>query len=166
MTKEVLATVSASAPRRWLGVGMMALLGAIVLYVVFTMPPANPVWQVFLIVVGLASLFLAERTRRATERVVELTEDGLRDSSGEELAALSEIARINRGMFAMKPSNGFVLVLKNGRSRAWQPGLWWALGKHVGIGGVTPGSQTKFMAQILEAMLAERQAAGQDDQTS
>lgn len=165
MTKEVLATVSASAPRRWLGVGMMALLGAIVLYVALSMPPANPGWQIFLIVVGLASLYMAERTRRATERVVELTPEGLRDSGGEEIASLSEIARVNRGMFAMKPSNGFVLVLKSGRGRAWQPGLWWALGKHVGIGGVTPGSQTKFMAQMLEAMLAERQAE-EDDQIS
>lgn len=164
MTDEVLATVSASAPRRWLAVGMMGLLGALLLYIAFTSPPEVLGWQVFLIVIGILALVLADKTRRATERVVELTAEGLRDSEGEQIATLAEIDRINRGMFAMKPSNGFTLVLKQGRARAWQPGLWWAMGTRVGIGGVTPGSQTKFMAQMLEAMVAEKKA--QDDQTS
>ncbi|WP_127114165.1 hypothetical protein [Shimia sediminis] len=164
MSEEVLATVSASAPRRWMAVGIMGILGALLLYIAMTTPPAVLGWQVFLIVLGIVALVFADKTRRATERVVELTAQGLRDSTGTVIAPLADIDRINRGMFAMKPSNGFTLVLKHGRDRSWQPGLWWAIGKRVGIGGVTPGSQTKFMAQMLEAMVAEARA--QDDQTS
>ncbi|SHJ39436.1 hypothetical protein SAMN05444000_10848 [Shimia gijangensis] len=156
MTDEILATVSASAPRRWLGVGVMALLGALLLYVAFAIPPGKFLWQAFLVVLGLAALALAEKTRRATERVIELTAEGLRDSAGEMVASIEQIDRIERGTFAMKPSNGFLVRLKTPRARRWLPGLWWATGRRVGIGGVTPGSQTKFMAQMLEAMLAER----------
>lgn len=162
MTDEVLAEVRASAPRRWLAVGMMGILGALLLYVAFATPPAVLGWQIFLIVFGLIAVMLADKTRRATERVVQLTAEGLRDSSGAHIAGLDEIDRINRGMFAMKPSNGFTLVLKQPRARTWQPGLWWALGKRVGIGGVTPGSQTKFMAQMLEAMVVEAKAGKGD----
>jgi hypothetical protein len=61
-------------------------------------------------------------------------------------------------MFDMKPSNGFALKLKKARTRRWQPGLWWAIGRRVGIGGVTPGSHSKTMAQMLEALLAQNAA--------
>ncbi len=164
MTDEIMATVSASAPRRWLGVGVLTTLGAILLYVALAVPPGAFQWQIFLIVLGVAALWVAEKTRRATERVIELTADGLRDSDGEVIASIDQIARIERGMFAMKPSNGFLIRLNSATGRRWLPGLWWRLGRRVGIGGVTPGSQTKFMAQMLEAMIAEREA--QDSQTN
>ena len=80
----------------------------------------------------------------------------MRSTSGEEIAALDDIAAIRRGMFDLKPSNGFTVHLKKPRSRRWQPGLWWAFGRRVGIGGVTPGSEAKSMAQIIEALLVER----------
>ena len=156
MSEEVLATVRASAPRRWIGVGMLAILGAMLVYLALATPPQTIFWQVFLLVMGVGSLVLADATRRATERAIELTAQGLRDTSGELLAAIDDIERVNRGTFAMKPSNGFVVVLQAPGARSWHPGLWWRVGKRVGIGGVTPASQTKFMAQTLEALMAER----------
>jgi hypothetical protein len=156
MSEEVLATVRASAPRRWIGVGMLAILGAMLVYLSLATPPQTIFWQVFLLVMGVGSLVLADATRRATERAIELTAQGLRDTSGELLAAIDDIARVNRGTFAMKPSNGFVVILQSSGTRSWHPGLWWRLGKRVGIGGVTPAAQTKFMAQTLEALMAER----------
>ncbi|SFL96510.1 hypothetical protein [Shimia aestuarii] len=155
MQDEVLAVVRASAPRRWFGIGVMAVLGGLLIYLALSTPPSLG-WQVFLIVFGVAALWLAETTRKATEHEVQLTSKGLRSSSGEEIASVDQIARVERGTFAMKPSNGFLLRLKEPRSRRWQPGLWWAMGRRVGIGGVTPGSQSKVMAQMLEALLAER----------
>lgn len=164
MTDEVLAVVAASAPRRWFGIGVLAILGAILLYVAFAVPPGSFLWQAFLIALGLGAVWAADKIRRATEHVVELTSEGLRYSTGEVIASLDQIARIDRGMFAMKPSNGFLISLKKSEARRWLPGLWWRLGRRVGIGGVTPGSQTKVMAQMLEVMLAEREV--QDSQIS
>ncbi|WP_270728479.1 hypothetical protein [Shimia sp. Alg240-R146] len=154
---EVLAIVAASGPRRWMGVGAMGALGAILIYFAFTTAPAFG-WQLFLIVIGAGALVLADATRRATENVIQLTPEGLQLSTGEVIATLDQIELVRRGMFDMKPSNGFALKLKKPRTRRWQPGLWWAIGRRVGIGGVTPGSHSKTMAQMLEALLVQNAA--------
>ena len=156
MSDEVLAVVRASAARRGLGVAMLALLGVLLVYTAVVRPPAAAGWQMFLILVGLFALWAAEKMRRATLLAVELTADGLRASDGEVIAALDQIDTVDRSMFAFKPSNGFILRLKERAEGRWQPGLWWRMGKRVGIGGVTPGAQSKAMADILAAMLIER----------
>ncbi|SFK52686.1 hypothetical protein [Shimia haliotis] len=153
---EVLSTVAASGPRRWMGVGTMGLLGAILIYVAFTTAPALG-WQLFLVVTGVAALVLADAARRATAHVIELTETELRVSNGEVITTVDNIELVRRAMFDMKPSNGFALKLKTPRARRWQPGLWWAQGRRVGIGGVTPGAQGKEMAQFIEALMAQKQ---------
>lgn len=152
---EVLATVQASAGRRILGMACLALLGFLLIYMAFTRPPVLH-WQVFLIVIGAGSLWCADAMRRATASKVELTPLVLRDGDGTVIAQIDEITGIDRGFFAFKPSNGFLLKLETGGSRAWRPGLWWRMGRRVGIGGMTPGSQTKFMSDVLSAMLAQK----------
>lgn len=155
--KSPMASVTASVPRRWLGIGMLAVLGGMLLYIAFATPP-QLMWQGFLVALGLAALWLAEKMRRATELTIHLTEDGLFDSTGACIAEIGAIKRVERGTFAMKPSNGFMLRLDTPGHRAWNPGIWWRMGKRVGIGGVMPGAQTKIMADMLDAMVADRQA--------
>lgn len=156
MQTEVLAVVEASAARRWIGVAMLACVGLIVLYVAVATPP-EPVWQVFLIIVGAAALWLAQRTYQSTAYRIELTETDLRSSNGQVLCRIEDVEGLDRGVFAFKPSNGFLLRTRTPGSRAWYPGLWWRMGRRIGIGGVTPGSQTKFMAEMISAMIAERE---------
>lgn len=157
--QEVLATIRASGPRRVFGIGTMALLGGLLIYLALATSPALP-WQVFLLVIGVLALWLAESTRRATENTIQLTREGMVTDSGEEILRLENIAAVKRGMFDLKPSNGFTVILKSARTRRWQPGLWWAMGRRVGIGGVTPGSEAKSMAQIIEAMMVEKSGSG------
>ena len=156
--REVLATVGATGLRRVIGVGMLAVLGALMIYIALATPPEVPGWQVFLLVMGAAALFLAHRMRLATQWQLQLGADGLRMSDGTTVAPIDRITRIERGMFAFKPSNGFILHLSEPLGRRWLPGLWWRLGRRVGVGGVTPRPQTKLMADMLQAMLAERDA--------
>ncbi|GAA6207140.1 hypothetical protein NBRC116601_04330 [Cognatishimia sp. WU-CL00825] len=155
MTQEVVATVRISAPRRWMAVFMQALLGALVIYVAFDTPPALP-GQVFLLVLGGAALWLAQRTYFATSGYIELTREGLWDSRGMPIVALSEITKVERGTFALKPSSGFTLHLKNKAPGQWMPGLWWRWRRRVGIGGTASGADTKSMAQIIEALMQEQ----------
>ncbi len=157
MDEDVLAEVRASVPRRYLGIGMLLFLGALLIYAALVRPPAVLGWQAFLIGLGAASLWIAERMRHATSLAVELTREGLRSSDGEVIAEFDNIASVDRGMFVFKPSNGFIVRLKKSTSKRWQPGLWWRFGGRVGIGGVTPGSQAKLMADMLAAMLLERE---------
>ncbi len=124
------------------------------IYLALSTSPTLP-WRLFLLGVGGLSLWLADATRRATETSIVLTTDGLRSSDGEEIALLDQITAVKRGTFDLKPSNGFSVILKQPRTRRWQPGMWWAIGRRVGVGGVTPASQAKPMAMMLESLLAE-----------
>lgn len=155
MTEEVLAVVEASAPRRWLALGVLAGVGLLSIYIALASPPA-PAWLVFLIAVGAAALWLAHRLYLATEHRIELTRTEIRASSGERIALVADVEGLDRGVFAFKPSNGFLIRVKTPGSRVWQPGMWWRLGRRIGVGGVTPGSQTKAMAEILSALMAQR----------
>ena len=142
------ATVQAAQGRRWCAYGVLFSLGALVIYTTLVQPPAL-MWMVFMFVFGVAMLWLAERLRRATMMVITLTETDLRDSAGTVLAELSQVRSVARGAFALKPSNGFTLVMKDKQPRAWAPGLWWRIGRRVGVGGVTSAGQTKFMAEQI-----------------
>lgn len=160
MQQEVLATVRASTPRRWLGVGMLAVVGALVLYVAAATPP-EPAWQVFLVLVGIAAFWLAHRMWTATADWIELTKTEMRTGSGRVIAYVDSIEAVDRGVFAFKPSNGFLFRTKEGQANAWAPGLWWRLGRRVGIGGMTSAAETKFMSEALSILLMNRPAEGQ-----
>jgi len=163
MADEILVTVRVSAVRRWLGIGVLLAFGGLVVYTAFAAPPA-PVWQGIMLLIGAAALWLAERMRRATEHGIELTRRELRGSDGTRIAALDEIEALDRGMFAFKPSNGFLIRTQASGRRAWRPGLWWRLGRRIGIGGVTAAAQTKAMSEVLAALLSERDQSS--DQTT
>ena len=153
---EILAEMRASPGRRVIGIGSLGGLGVLVLWIAFARPP-ELMWQVFLIVVGLAALWCADAMRRATASRVHLTRAELRDTDGTLLARVADIEAVDRGAFAFKPSNGFLVRLaERGPSNAWRPGLWWRLGRQIGVGGMTPGHQAKNMADILAALLETR----------
>lgn len=153
---DVLAIVRASPGRRFLGVFCMVALGLLLVWVAVAHPPGSLGWQAFLLLLGGASLWLAEAMRRATSMAVELTRDELRMSDGTPIVTLDGIDTMDRSMFAFKPSNGFLIRTKSKAPTQWQPGLWWRMGRRIGIGGVTPGHQSKAMADILAALLVER----------
>jgi len=151
---KVVAQVAPSPGRRFLAVAMMVVLGTMVVYLTFSAPPASLFWRVFLLVVGVAALFLADMLRRSTLYKIELTDEVLRDTAGRELCRLDNIAAIERGAFAFKPSHGFLIRTKIPQSRVWAPGLWWRFGRRIGVGGVTPSGQAKFMAELIALRLA------------
>lgn len=153
---EILAVVAASPARRFIGIASLWFLAALLIYIAIVEPPETG-WQIFLILISAGSVWLAELMRRATAFALELTREELRCSNGERLALVSEIRSMDRGMFAFKPSNGFLLTTNVSGPRTWRPGLWWRVGKRIGIGGMTPGSQTKTMAEFISAMVLEHQ---------
>jgi hypothetical protein len=155
MNDEVIATIGASAGRRFLGIASMGILGFLVIGVCIVAPP-SPLLVVFLLVVGGAALWSADNMRRATALTIELTDAGLCDSSGQVLATLDDIEKIDSGVFAFKPSNGFLLRLKTPATRVWRPGLGWRFGRRLGVGGMTPGHQTKFVADYIATHVAQR----------
>jgi hypothetical protein len=157
---EVMARIEVSQARRWLGILMLYGLGALLLYVAFSTPP-EPAWLVFLIAAGLGSLWMGEAMRRGTESGLVLTESGLFDRDGSLLAAFDDIRKVERGFLAFKPSNGFVVTTTTPGRRRWRPGLYWRVGRRIGVGGVTAAAQTRIMADLMSARLMIRDAGGQ-----
>ncbi|MDX8354393.1 hypothetical protein [Cognatiyoonia sp. IB215182] len=151
----VYASVHASPARRIFAYAVLFALGILVLYTALAHPPSIG-WLVFLLAFGIGALWLAERLRRATLLRIDLTATDIRDSAGTVLATMDEIRAVDRGVFAFKPSNGFTLVMDTKMPRGWAPGLWWRLGRRVGVGGVTSAGQAKFMAEQIAFRLNQR----------
>ncbi|MCL3881176.1 hypothetical protein [Marivita sp. GX14005] len=154
MTDDVVAVIDPTGPRRYIAIGMLLMLGGLLLYVALTPPAVGPIWQIVLTLLAALAAWSAQRLHQATSRKLFLTEKALTDSDGTVLAAVTNIAAVNRGVFAIKPSNGFMLTLKDPAPFAWQPGLWWRVGRRLAVGGVTPGGQTRPMADIISVMIA------------
>ena len=146
--EDVIVTLQASAMRRYFAYGAVFILGAMLILLAFVQPPAFG-WQVFLIALGAGTLVVAERLRRATMLGLIMTETDLRDTSGQILTTLGNIKSVDRGAFAFKPSNGFVLRLHKSATRVWAPGLWWRFSTRIGVGGVTPAGPAKYMAEQI-----------------
>lgn len=157
---ELMHTLRPSAPRRVIGLIIQLTLGALLLWLAVMHPPSNPLWQLFLVVLGIAALVLGQKGWRGSAVGIELREDGLWQEDGTPIAPLADIASVDRALFSFKPSNGFLIRMKEPLGRAWSPGMWWRVGRRVGIGGVTGGADTKIVADALSFMVAQRD---QDD---
>nr|WP_319246982.1 hypothetical protein [uncultured Celeribacter sp.] len=147
-------TLMASPVRRSSASAMLVLLGGLLIWVAVDAPEMALPWLALLLVLAVGSLGLAWHVWRASAHGLVLTEEALCDGSGRVVCRLEDIAAVERGTFAFKPSNGFLITLKTTHTRAWAPGVWWRLGRRVGVGGVTPASQGKAMADVIAARIA------------
>lgn len=150
---EVIATLAASPPRRVLAVGALGLTAALLLAVGLLQPPVSMAWRLYLLAFGALTLWLTWRLWQATARQIVLTPEGLFDTEGRCLCPIDNIESVERGVFAFKPSNGFLVHMKAPMPRGWAPGLWWSVGRRLGIGGVTPAAHGRLMADLLAAHL-------------
>ncbi len=154
MVNEEHMRIAASPGRRLIGVGAMAGLGGLLLYLALTEASMGLSWKLVLSAGGAVSLWMAHRMWEATGHALILTDEALMDSDGTVIARLDNVEKVDRSAFAMKPSNGFLIVLKQPGPRVWRPGLWWRIGRRVAVGGVTNGAHTRPMADMMKLKLA------------
>jgi len=165
MARE-LARLEVSPSRRTVGVALQGGLGLFLLYIVAARAGGALWGGLVLAAAGVAMLWFSWRFWRATEGALVLTTEGLFDGSGRKFCGFADIEKVDRGFFAFRPSSGFVILCKTPMARGWAPGLWWAFGHHLGIGGATGRQASKQMADIISVMLTERgdeiRAQGED----
>lgn len=137
----------------------MGVLGVLVIYIGFLTTP-QALAGLVLVALGIVFVAMTWMQFKVTEGHLELTENELRVAGGRVLAEVSNISGVERGPFAFKPSQGFLIKMKAPQPRAWAPGLYWRFGRLLGIGGVTSASQGKFMADTLQALIASRADQG------
>ncbi|MBJ3761814.1 hypothetical protein ILP92_03505 [Maribius pontilimi] len=152
---QPLTELRASPTRRFIGVFMIGALGVLLLWIAVSQP-ASPLWRVVLGAGGIGVLWCGFELWRATGGAVVLKPEGLFTETDAPLAPLDQIETIERGAFAFKPSNGFSVKLKTRVPFGWAPGMWWRLGRRVGVGGVTSPGEAKAIAELLQVLMAER----------
>ncbi len=151
----VFARITVSPGRRLMALVVLYGFGALLIYMAFS-SLAGAFGTVILIALGIAVLVGAEAMRRNANAELLLTAAGLEDQTGLLLAPIDQIQSVSRGAFAAKPSNGFTLVMKTKQPRGWKPGLWWRIGRRVGVGGVVSAGAAKFMAEQIAFRIAEK----------
>lgn len=149
------AVLAPSTLRR--GVALVCLfgLGATLIYLGVVVGTTG-VWTGLVIVMGALILWAAELMRRGTRDAILLTKDGLVTQKGLMLAPAGSITKVERALFAIKPTNGFLVHLAAPLPWLWVPGLYWRLWRFVGIGGITSAPQGRFMAEAMQAEIHER----------
>ncbi|MFN3822576.1 MAG: hypothetical protein ACK4RN_01235 [Pseudorhodobacter sp.] len=152
----ILARLWPSGPRRVIGAVILLSLGVFVLYLALWEPPSSISLRLFLLVFGAIVIFGCLRLWQSTEAGLELTARELREAGGRRLALVSEMQSASRGPFAFKPSNGFMVVLDRSGPAAWAPGLWWRVGRRIGVGGVTSSNEARFMAEAINDLIVAR----------
>ncbi len=158
---DVIGELRASPGRRVFGVGVLSILGLLLLRM--GLSGGSGTWlDGLVLVLGIGALWAGWIMYRATERSLVLTEEELRDSTGTVLARLDDIRGVDRGTFAFKPSNGFLLRTETRQPRLWQPGLYWRTGRRIGVGGITRAAESKALADLIAIKLAERAAVDAD----
>lgn len=144
--------------KRLMAVATCAVLTLLLAWLAFNVPPMAAGWRIVLALAAVGAGLAGVRMWRATAAGIELTDAGLADTDGNLIAALDNITRSDRGLFAFKPTNGFLLTLRRRGPVAWRPGLWWRIGRWVGVGGTLPGGGARALSDAINALLAQRSA--------
>jgi len=153
---ETLAKLEPSLGRRWFGVIVLSMVGFMLAYLSFFEPPESMLGKILLPILAVAFFWQAQWNLRVTKTGLYLTSEGIFDGKGTQICALSNIRNVDRGLFAFKPSNGFLVRMHQSLGTAWAPGVYWRFGKRLGVGGATQPAQAKAMADIIDIMILER----------
>ena len=154
-TEPFRLAIEPSQPRRMAGVGMLALLGLVMGLLALGRAPDAPGLRVAFLICAIAAFLFARWLWRSTASGLVLDAAGLREvgTGGRFVAPMEAVRRVERGPFAFKPSNGFLLKTSVPGSRVWRPGVWWRLGRRIGVGGVLNAAQARAAAEVLEAAI-------------
>ena len=153
---ETLAKLEPSLGRRWFGVIVLSFVGVTLAYFSFFQPPPTLAGKILLPLLAVAFLWQAQWNLRVTKTGLYLTKEGLFDGNGKQICALYNMVEVDRGVFAFKPSNGFLIRLYEAEPKSWAPGLYWRIGKRLGIGGATQPAQARAMADVIDILILER----------
>lgn len=154
---EILARLQIAPIRRWTGAIVLALIGVGLLYSGLFYPPAVLLGRLAVFLLGFLMILQALWSLRAKSGALVLKSDGLWVENGPQLAALDDIETVQVSAFAIKPSNGFAVVLRSPTGFKWVPGLYWCVGRRIGVGGATNPSQAKAMAETLSTLIMDRE---------
>jgi hypothetical protein len=153
-------TLRPSRPRLWFAIAALGAMALGLFWLALAHPLVGPGWRAGLLVACLPLVLAIRALLASGRRVLILTREGLFDSVSGDVCRIGDIARVERGIFALRPARGFALRLTRPLGRRWVPGLWWRFGRNLGVGGLTGAAETRLMAEVLDALLAAQGGQG------
>lgn len=154
---EIYARLDLSPIRRWIAILIIIGAGVACIYLAASRPPSSIAGTLSVLAVGLGFLWVGRFIHKRTSYGIVLSAEGLWLEDGTELAKFNNIEAVDRSIMAFKPSNGFAVKLHDPGRFGWAPGVWWRVGRRMGIGGATSRDQARHMADTLSAMLRGEQ---------
>ncbi|SNY57731.1 hypothetical protein SAMN06297129_3433 [Pseudooceanicola antarcticus] len=154
--EQELARVGIGAARRVVGLTVTGGLAVVLAWLALTPDPVPLGLRLLLLALAGLEALVVWRLYQATQKVLVLTAEGLREEGGIMLVRMEQIAAVDRGLFAFKPSNGFLLKLTERGPLRFRPGLYWQFGKRLGVGGLVRGAEGKQMADALALYMAHK----------
>lgn len=159
-TDPVLQSLSASRLRLFSILALLLIFAAIMVQIAVELPSDRLATKAGLALLGAVLIWQAVRVWSSSRHRIELTPTGLRWSkTGAYLARIEDIRDVNTSIIAFRPATGFLVILNAPAPAATAPGLWWRVGKRIGIGGVTAKYEAKAMAEMLREMTRARMAS-------
>jgi len=153
---DVILKIQPSLMRRVFSVIVLALCAFVLISFAITGTAQSVGVKLVLISLGGMFLWQAQAGFRLSNTALILKRDGLFDEYDTLICSLSNIALIDRGWFSFKPSNGFLVRLHQPQSRKWVPGLYWRIGRRLGVGGALSPAQTKTMSDKILLLMQEQ----------
>jgi hypothetical protein len=154
--KDAIATLNPSLGRRWFGAIALGFFGATLIVIAMLNPTMSWFLKIVVPLTGALFIWQAQWNLRVSNNTLYLTREGLFDSQNRVICSLYNMAEVDRGVLAFRPSNGFLVRLHEPESNAWAPGLYWRLGRRLGIGGASHPAHNKELAQAIEVLIMER----------
>ena len=153
---DVILKIQPNSMRRIVSFIMLTLCAFVMISFAFTSTANSLVLRLVLICLGTAAIWQAQAGFRQSNAALILKREGLFDEYDTLICNLSNIAKVDRGWFSFKPSNGFLLHLHEPLSRKWVPGLYWRMGRRLGVGGSLSPAQTKEMSDKILLLMQEK----------
>lgn len=153
---DVIMKIQPSTGRRLFGVVVLCLSAFVMLNFAFKEVTHSMVLKAILFGMGVVFLWQAQANLRFAKAALILKREGLFDDRGQLICALSNMVMIDRGWFSFKPSNGFLIRLRESENWKWSPGLYWRIGRRLGVGGSISPAQTKAMSDKLLLLMQEK----------
>ncbi|RMF33239.1 MAG: hypothetical protein D6754_17250 [Alphaproteobacteria bacterium] len=153
---RVLARLAAAPVRRAVAAGAVILPGALLIFLALERIGRSVPAALLLAGLGVALVLLGRFVWQRSGGTLMLTREALIGPDGTPLCRIEDIAAVETGVLAFKPSGGFLLRLRQPMPFGWAPGLWWRVGRRLGVGGAVARHQAKAMAELITIILNER----------
>ncbi|MEO0344428.1 MAG: hypothetical protein AAF198_13420 [Pseudomonadota bacterium] len=139
--------------RKWFGVLSLGFPATLIVAIMIQGSITHVLSAVILLAIAALFMWAAWRMWNAPHFGIVFDGDSLKTEDGATIAKMSEIQSVQVGLFVMRPSNGFMMMMKQPGIFPTRPGVVWRQGRRIGIGGILRSSEAKSIGRAIQVEL-------------